>query len=65
MIQLQLSPETPLARDGAHATRSVAQARTTHHLAAVHHETEGYFPDRSLVKGSLPANIGCIPFKKV
>jgi hypothetical protein len=51
MIQLPLSPETPLARDGAHATRSVAQARTTHHLAAALHETEGYFPGGTFVKG--------------
>jgi hypothetical protein len=40
LIRLQLSPETPLARDGCHATRSVAQARTTHQLAAGHHELE-------------------------
>src|SRR6266404_7958961 len=65
MIQLQLSPETPLARDGARATRSVAQARTTHHLATVRHEIEGYFPGGTLVKGSLPEKIRCIPFKKV
>ena len=65
MIQLQLSPETPLARDGCPATRSVARARTTHHLAAGVHETKGYFPGRPLVKGEGPPNIRCIIFKNV
>src|SRR5436853_4929101 len=51
LITLQLSPETPLARDGCHATRSVARARTTHHLATGHHRTKGYFLCRPLVKG--------------
>jgi hypothetical protein len=46
-----LSPETPLARDAHLATRSVALARTTHHLATVHHETRGYFPGHPVVKG--------------
>src|SRR5258708_5314946 len=41
-IQLQLSPETPLARDGCHATRSVLRAETTHGLAAGVHEAKGY-----------------------
>jgi hypothetical protein len=34
---LRLSPENPLARDGRLATRSVARARTTDHLAANTH----------------------------
>jgi len=33
MIQLPLSPETPLARDACLATRSVTRAGATHHLA--------------------------------
>src|SRR5260370_13888022 len=65
MIELQLSPETPLARDGCRATRSVARAGTTHHLATGLHETEGYFLGRPLVKGETPAKIRCIAFRKV
>jgi len=65
MIQLQLSPETPLARDGRHATRSVARAGTAHHLAAGVHETKGYFPGRPLVKGLSPLNFRCMIFKNV
>src|SRR5216684_8704810 len=65
MIQLQLSPETPLARDGARATRSVAHARTTHHLATGLHQDKGYFPGHPLVKQEKPTIIGCNAFKKV
>jgi len=65
MIQLQLSPETPLARDGCHATRSVARAGTTHHLAASVHETKEYFPGRPLVKGEGPLNFRCMILKNV
>src|SRR5260370_6835302 len=65
MIELQLSPETPLARDGCRATRSVARAGTTHHLATGLHEIEGYFFGRPLVKGKTPAKIRCIAFRKV
>jgi len=65
MIQLQLSPETPLARDRCPATRSVARAGTTHHLAAGVHETKEYFPGRPLVKGEGPPNFRCIIFKNV
>src|SRR5882762_10034356 len=65
MIQLQLSPETPLARDGCHATRSVARAGTTHHLAASVHETKEYFPGRPLVKGESPLNFRCMIRKNV
>src|ERR1700682_199532 len=52
VFKLQLSPETPLARDGARATRSVARARTTHRLAAVSHQGEEYFAGLPEVKGS-------------
>src|SRR5260370_8498671 len=65
MIQLQLSPETPLARDGCQATRSVLRAGTTHHLATGLHEAKGYFPGRPLVKGKALLKIRCTAFKKV
>src|SRR5436853_1472612 len=51
LITLQLSPETPLARDACHATRSVLRAATTHHLATGHHQPKGYFLSHSFVKG--------------
>src|SRR5467141_99002 len=51
LITLQLSPETPLARNGCHATRSVLRAGTTHGLATGVHEIEGYIPGRPLSKG--------------
>src|SRR5258708_17391883 len=56
MIQLQLSPETPLARDGCRATRSVARAGTTHYLATGLHEAKGYFPGRHMSKGTSYKN---------
>jgi hypothetical protein len=65
MIQLQLSPETPLARDEHRATRSVAHAGTAHHLATGLHQDKGYFPGHPLVKGEASAIIRCIAFKKV
>src|SRR6267378_6490116 len=51
VIKLQLSPETPLARDGVGATR-VAHARTTHQLAAASHQGKEYFPGLPEVKGT-------------
>src|SRR5882762_2936463 len=68
MIQLQLSPETPLARDGYRATRSVARAGTTHRLATGLHQTKGYFPGRPLSKGKAPESptkFRCVRFKNV
>jgi hypothetical protein len=41
-LTLFLSPETPLARDGRLATRSVARTRTTDRLAADTHEVKEY-----------------------
>src|SRR5260370_40306277 len=60
MIQLQLGPETPLARYWCHSTRSVLRAGTTHHLATGRHEIEGYFPGRPLVKGTLPQSLDAL-----
>src|SRR5437899_7147349 len=40
MLALRLSPENPLARDGRLATRSVARARTTDHLAVNTHRAK-------------------------
>src|SRR5438876_4140778 len=65
MIQLPLSPETPLARDACLATRSVTHATATHHLATGLHEAKEYFPLRSPVKGKLSTKIRCTAFKKV
>src|SRR5882672_1339830 len=65
LIKLQLSPETPLARDGRHATRSVARAETTHRLATVPHESEEYSRGIPVVKGMHPTKIRCIASKKV
>ena len=56
MIQLPLSPETPLARDECRATRSVARAGTTHRLATDLHQTKGYFPGHPLSKGGRAKN---------
>jgi squalene cyclase len=64
MIQLQLSPETPLARDGDRATRSVARAGTTHHLATGLHQTKEYFPARPLSKGKALQNLDASDSKK-
>jgi hypothetical protein len=38
-LKVLLSPETPLARDGRHTTRSLARALTTHVLATGQHES--------------------------
>jgi hypothetical protein len=64
LIRLQLSPETPLARDGCHATRSVAHARTTHHLAAGHHEIEEYVSNLPQVKGKASQRLDAWHSKK-
>ena len=59
-----LSPETPLARDGARATRSVAHAHTTHHLATGLHQAKWYFPGRRLVKGKASQKLDALHSKK-
>jgi hypothetical protein len=64
LIKLQLSPETPLARDGCHATRSVLRAGTTHVLAAGSHQVKEYFPGLPKVKGSASQRLDALHRKK-